>query len=62
MVLKNAQHRSFLLEVIAQVNVPGKFIDLAYEVKQELMGAEIIQSKQNDTPDDAIIPVSALGE
>jgi len=62
MILKNAQHRSFLLEVISNVNVPGKFIDLAYEVKQEIMEAEIIQSKQDDTPDGTVIPASALGE
>jgi len=62
MILKNAQHRSFLLEVISNVNVPGKFIDLAYEVKQEIMAAEIIQSKQDDTSDGTIIPASALGE
>jgi len=62
MILKNAQHRSFLLEVISNVNVPGKFIDLAYEVKQEIMAAEIIQSKQDDTSDGTIIPASALEE
>lgn len=41
MTLDKPEHRTFLLELMEQVNFPGKFLDLAYEVKQALQAAQV---------------------
>lgn len=41
MVIKNEEHRKFLIELMGQVQYPGSLLDLAYEVKKEIENAEI---------------------
>lgn len=41
MVIKNEEHRKFLLEVMQQIQYPGAVLDLAYEVKKEIEGAAL---------------------
>lgn len=41
MVIKNEQHRRFLLELIAAASYPGAVIELAVEVKRAVEKAEI---------------------
>lgn len=43
MVLDSATHKQFLLELIKQTNMPGTLLDLAYEVKQAVLKAEIVE-------------------
>ncbi len=41
MILDSETHRKFLLELMNQTNYPGTLIDLAYEVKQAILKAEV---------------------
>lgn len=41
MVINSEEHRAFLLEIFKQVQFPGHLLDLAYEVKREILGAVI---------------------
>lgn len=46
MVIKSEEHRLFLLELFQQVQFPGSVLDIAYEVKKEILEAEIELSKK----------------
>ena len=41
MVINKPEHQQFLLELFKQVNFPGSILDLAYEVKQEILNAKV---------------------
>jgi hypothetical protein len=45
MILDNEQHKAFLLEVLNQIQVPGQYIELAYQVKQAVVNATV-EAKQ----------------
>jgi hypothetical protein len=55
MIVKNAHHQQFLLEALQQLSIPGKYLDLAFEVKQELASAKlesqvIVADRPKDEP------------
>lgn len=41
MVIDKKEHQDFLLEMIKQVQFPGQYLDLAYEIKKAIETAEI---------------------
>jgi hypothetical protein len=41
MILDNKTQQEFLLQVIKQVSFPGELLELAYEVKQAILNAEV---------------------
>ncbi len=48
MVIKNEEHRSFLLQMMAQVQYPGNILKLAYEVQKEIENADIEPEKEQE--------------
>jgi hypothetical protein len=46
MVIDKIEHQQFLLELMKQVNYPGHLLDLAWEVKQQVLQAEVVQEQQ----------------
>lgn len=44
MVIDKKEHRNFLLALLEGAQLPGKFIDLAHEVKQAIKEAKIGES------------------
>lgn len=41
MVLDNEQQRQFLLEMFKQVNFPGNILEVAYQIKQDILKAPV---------------------
>lgn len=41
MKLDKPEHKQFLLEMIGQVSFPGRILDMAYEVKKAVEGAQL---------------------
>jgi hypothetical protein len=41
MVLDNEQQRKFLLEMFAQVSIPGTILEIAAEIKRAVVTAEV---------------------
>lgn len=41
MILDSETQRKFLLELMTQTNYPGSLLELAYEVKQAILKAEV---------------------
>jgi len=42
MTLDNEQQRSFLLEMMKQVNFPGAILEVAHHVKQAIVHAHVV--------------------
>lgn len=44
MILDNEEQRAVLLEMFDSIPIQGKFLDIAYRVKQSIVNAEIAKS------------------
>ena len=46
MTLDKEAHRSMLLEMLNNIQLPGSAIDAAYELRQAILRAEVVQSPE----------------
>lgn len=50
MTLDKPEHRDFLLEIMVQVNYPGRYLELACEVKRAIESAGIADEQDAANP------------
>lgn len=50
MVIDKKDHKDFLLEMFQQLQFPGKFLELAHEVKSAITAAQVLEKEASKEP------------